>query len=164
LKNSSFGLDYANKTITITDSGEGKFGTSTMANTALALNRSLLSPELTANQVVYISDFAITQSELVAMIEKVSGASWTRKQVDSAVAIEEYQHKLAGGDHMAIYKLIEFGFVTGRYGTWLEESEKLWNDRLGLPKTNIEDVVRDAVEKMRLEVSAAYCSRNSRLI
>jgi hypothetical protein len=30
----------------------------------------------------------------------------------------------------------------------LRVREKLWNDHLGLPKAEIEDVVRDAVEKM----------------
>ena len=135
--------------MTLADAGEGKFSTSTMAHTALALNRSLLSPELTANQVVYISDFATSQSELVSTIEKVSGVSWTRKQVDSVAAVQEYQTKVAEGNGMAVYKLIELGFVSGRYGAWLEESEKLWNDQLGLPKADLEDVVREAVGKMK---------------
>jgi hypothetical protein len=82
------------------------------------------------------------------MTEKVSELSWARRQVDSAAAIEEYRKMLTDGDHMAVYKLIEVGFVTGRYGGWFEESEKLWNDHLGLPKAENEDVVRDAVEKM----------------
>ena len=147
-KNNFLGLNYANRTITLADSGEGKFSTSTMANTALALNRSLLSPDLTANQVVYISDFATSQSELVATIEKVSGKSWTRDTIDSATAIKEYQQRIAKADYSVVGKLISLGFVTGRFGGWFEENEKLWNDEFGLPKASIEDVVRDAVEKM----------------
>lgn len=149
LKNNFLGLDYANKTITFADEGKGKFSTSTMSNTALALKQSLLNPQLTANKVVYISDFATSQSELVATIEKVSGVSWTRKNVDSIAAVEEYKRKVDEGDIMSIYKLVELGFVAGRYGAWLEENERLWNEQLGLPKAQIDEVVKCAVEKMK---------------
>lgn len=102
--------------MTFADEGRGKFSTSTMANTALALNRYLLNPELTKNQVVYISDFATTQSELVAVLERVEGKQWTRKSVDSVQVIEEYKKRYAEGEHLAVYKLIEMGFATGKYG------------------------------------------------
>ena len=149
LKNNFLGLDYANKTITFADAGKGKFSTSTMSNTALALNQSLLNPQLTANKVVYISDFATSQSELVATIEKVSGMSWTRKSIDSIAATEDYNRKVDEGDIMSIYKLVELGFVGGGYGAWLEENERLWNEQLRLPKARIEEVVKNSLEKMK---------------
>ena len=120
-----------------------------MSNTALALNRCLLNPALTANRTIFISDFATSQSELVSVIAQVSGEKWTVKSFDFREATKDYQKRFEEGDPMAVYKLIEIGFVTGRYGGWLEENEELWNRTLGLPKAKIEDVVFDALEKMK---------------
>ena len=149
LKNNFLGLNYATKTMTMADEGKGKFSCSTMENTSLAVNRSLLHPEKTKNTVVYISDFATTQSDLVAAIQRISGEEWTIKKVDSHKAIEENKQKVADGDVFAIYKLIELGFVTGRYGAWLEEKEKIWNETLDLPKEDFEDVVKRGLGKMK---------------
>ena len=120
-----------------------------MSNTAIALNQSLLNPQLTANKVLYISDFATSQSELIATIEKVSGVSWTRKSIDSIAATEEDKRKVDEDDIMSIYKLVELGFVGSGYGAWLEENERLWNEQLGLPKAQIEEVVTSALEKIK---------------
>ncbi|KAK5173792.1 uncharacterized protein LTR77_002473 [Saxophila tyrrhenica] len=149
LKNNFLGLNYATKTITMADEGKGKFSTSTMENTYLAVNRCLLNPEMTKNTVVYISDFVTTQADLVAAIERIRGEKWNVEQFDSYKAIEENKKKVEAGDHLAVYKLIEIGFVTGRYGGWLEEKEKIWNQDLGLPKQEFEDVVRKGLEKMK---------------
>lgn len=89
------------------------------------------------------------------MIEKVSGEPWTRKQIGSQAAIEEYKKKFADGASFAVYKLIELGFVTGRFGGWLEQNEKIWNDQLDLPKQNFEEVVKDALGKIK-EVFEAH--------
>ena len=148
LQNSFLGLDYATRNIIFADAGTGKFSTSTMSNTALALNRCLLNPELTKNQVVYISDFATSQVQLVAALERVGGQEWMRESVDSGQAAEEYQKRYQEGEHAAVYKLIELGFVTGRYGGHLENEEKIWNEVLGLPAAELDEVVRVALEAM----------------
>lgn len=119
-----------------------------MSNTALALNRCLLNPELTKNQVVYISDFAVSQAELVAALERVGGGEWRKKSYDPSRKIEEFQAKYAAGDHLAVYKLIEIGFVSGQYGGWLEENETLWNQKLDLPPAELDDVVKHALDSM----------------
>lgn len=144
------GLDFTTQTATLADDGRGKISASTMENTALALNRSLLNPEATKNSVVYISDFATTQRELVAAIERISGEKWTINKVDSYKAIEEYKTQVAEGDHFAVYRLIELGATTGRYGGWFEEKEKIWNEELGIPKQEFEDVVRKGLEKLKV--------------
>jgi hypothetical protein len=150
LKNNFLGLDYANKTITFVDNGKGKFSCSTMENTTLAVNRALLNPDISKNKCLFISDFATSQSELVEMIENISDEKWTIKKTDSKAAIEENQKKVAEGDHFAVYKLIEIGFVSGRYGGWLEYKEDIMNEKLGLTKNVKEDVVRNALEKMKI--------------
>ncbi|KAK3117409.1 hypothetical protein LTR53_001248 [Teratosphaeriaceae sp. CCFEE 6253] len=148
LQNSFLGLDYANRTVTLYDDGNSKFSTSTMANTALALNRSLLQPEKSKNQAVYISDFATTQAELVDAFEKISGEPWTRQLVHYQTALDEANEKLKAGDPYAVYKQIEIGFASGRYGAWLEEKEKIWNEDLGLPKQDKDDVLRKALKSV----------------
>ncbi|KAK3650987.1 hypothetical protein LTR56_006038 [Elasticomyces elasticus] len=147
-KNSFLGLDYANRTISFYDDGRGKFSTSTLANTALALNRSLLAPEKAKNRRIFISDFALSQEELVQIIERVSGDKWTVKTVDSKARYTEASKKVAEGDPYAVYTQIEIGFATGKYGGHFEEKEELFNDVLGLPKQDKEEVVRAALKSM----------------
>ncbi|KAK5724183.1 hypothetical protein LTR17_013565 [Elasticomyces elasticus] len=142
------GLDYANRTISFYDDGRGKFSTSTLANTALALNRSLLAPEKTKNRRIFISDFALSQEELVQIIERVSGEKWTVKTVDSKARYAEASKKVAEGDPYAVYTQIEIGFATGKYSGHFEEKEELFNDVLGLPKQDKEEVIRNALKSM----------------
>ncbi len=108
-----------------------------------------INPDKTKNVVVYISDFATTQVELVEAIERISGEKWTLKTIESYNAIEENKKQVAEGDHFAVYRLVSLGAVTGRYGGWLEEKEKIWNEELGLPKEEFEDVVTRGLERMK---------------
>jgi len=116
-----------------------------MANTSLALVRSLLNPALTRNTTVFISDFATSQADLVAAFEKVSGEKWTIKTQNSAEVYEEASRKVEAGDPYAVYKQIEIGFTSGKHGAWLEEKERIWNEELGLPAQEKEEVVRRAL-------------------
>ncbi|KAL4863284.1 hypothetical protein BDV12DRAFT_189792 [Aspergillus spectabilis] len=91
--------------------------TAIASNTALALNRILLNPSLSANQIVFLSDFATTQEQL----------AWDN------------------GDAFAGYGLINIGFTKGTYSGHFEPAKKIWNKDLGLPGKELEGVVREAL-------------------
>ncbi|KAF9776891.1 hypothetical protein IL306_004861 [Fusarium sp. DS 682] len=141
------GMHIKEKKFVIWDDGEGWFSCTTEANTALAMVNALTKKwEETKNRIVWISDFAITQNQLLETIEHVSGQKFTVEKVDSEKLIKEKQAAVAAGDPYAIYALIETGFVTGRFGGHLEKEGKIKNDLLGLPKKELEEVVRVALK------------------
>ncbi|KAF4345184.1 2`-hydroxyisoflavone reductase [Fusarium beomiforme] len=141
------GMHIKEKKFVIWDDGEGWFSCTTEANTALAMVNALTKKwEETKNRIVWISDFAITQNQLLETIERVSGQKFTVEKIDSEKFIKEKQAAVAAGDAYAIYALIETGFVTGRFGGHLEKEGEIMNDLLGLPKQEVEDVVRAALK------------------
>ncbi|XXG98003.1 hypothetical protein Hte_004319 [Hypoxylon texense] len=131
------------------DDGDGYFSCTTEENTAAGLIKALKKPDETKNVAVFLSDFAITQKQLLAAIEKIQRVKYATETIDSEAFIREKQEAVRGGDKFATYALIESGFVTGRFGGHLEkEPGEIWNERLGLPKHTLDEVVTDALQSM----------------
>ena len=141
------GLHPAEKKIIFWDDGKGLFSTTTMNNTIKAVVNSLLLPsERTANRSLFVQDFATSQAELLAAIEKICGEKWSVETVNSEAIVADARKRLADGDVSATYDLIQTGFVTGRYGGNLGNEGPLDNELLNLQPTNLEDVVREGLE------------------
>ncbi|RYP55160.1 hypothetical protein DL768_000154 [Monosporascus sp. mg162] len=110
---------------------------------------ALKKPEETKNTNIYLSDFAITQKQLLEAIEKAQGVKYKTESVDSQVLIEEKQEAVQEGDQTAIFALIETGFVTGRFGGHLEkEPGRIMNEQLGLPNRTLDEVVATALRSL----------------
>ncbi|KAH6962708.1 hypothetical protein HG530_006421 [Fusarium avenaceum] len=141
------GMHINKKKFVVWDDGNGWFSTTTEDNTALAMVNALSKKwEDTKNKIIWLSDFAITQNTLLETIERVGGQKLAVEKVDSYQLIKEKQAEVAAGDPYAIYSLIETGFVTGRFGGHLEKEGTIMNEVLGLPKKNLDDVVREALK------------------
>ncbi|KAL4875716.1 NAD(P)-binding protein [Aspergillus karnatakaensis] len=145
LRNNFLGLNYAARTITLTDDGKGPFSTTTLSSTALALNRILINPAPSANQIVFLSDFATSQEELVQTIERLTGEKWKRESINTAEVIPALKKAWDAGDHFAGYGLINIGFTKGTFSGHFEPEKKIWNKDLGLPVNDLEGVVKGAL-------------------
>ncbi|KAI9659032.1 MAG: hypothetical protein M1821_001992 [Bathelium mastoideum] len=144
------GLRPAEKHMIFWDDGKGLFSATTLDNTVRAVINSLLLPsERTANRSLFIQDFATSQAELLAAIEKISGEKWSVETVDSEAIIHDANKRLAEGDKSATWVLIETGFVTGRYGGNLAEEGPIENELLDLQPVSLEDVVREGLETFK---------------
>ncbi|RTE81030.1 hypothetical protein BHE90_004494 [Fusarium euwallaceae] len=144
------GMHIKEKKFVVWDDGDGWFSTTTEENTALALVNALAKKwDETKNQVVWLSDFAITQNMLLAAIERISGQKYTVEKIDTLRFIEEKQAAVAAGDPYAVYALIETGFVTGKFGGHLEKEGRIMNELLGLPKMSLDEVVKAALEAVQ---------------
>lgn len=144
------GMHINEKRFVLWDDGNGWFSTTTEDNTALAMVNALSKKwEDTKNKVIWLSDFAITQNTLLETIERVGGQKLVVENVDSHQLIKEKQAEVVAGDPYAIYSLIETGFVTGRFGRHLEKEGTIMNEVLGLPKKNLDDVVREALKAVK---------------
>jgi nucleoside-diphosphate-sugar epimerase len=135
------GMHVGEKKFVLWDDGEGMFSCTTEENTAAGLIRALKSPEDTKNRTVYLSDFAISQNQLLESIERIQGVKYATESIDSHAYVAEKQAAVAAGDRYAVYSLIETGFVTGRYGGHLEKEGEIMNGKLGLPKKSLDEVV-----------------------
>ncbi|KAJ9131632.1 isoflavone reductase like protein irl [Pleurostoma richardsiae] len=145
------GMRLREKKFVLWDEGNGYFSCTTEENTALALVSALTrSPEETRNKNIFLSDFAVTQRQLLAEIERQLGEKMVVEKVDSYKLVKEKQAAVRAGDRNATYALIETGFVTGRYGGHLEKEGEIWNERLGLPRRSVEEVVQAALKGINL--------------
>ncbi|KAI1181077.1 NmrA-like family protein [Nemania sp. FL0916] len=127
------------------DDGLGLFSCTTEENTAAALLQALKIPEETRNRNIFLSDFAITQTQLLESLERVQGLKYEVQTIDSQKLIEEKQEAFRLGDEDAAFPLIETGFVTGRYGGHLEMEGTIMNKKLGLPKRELDEVVEEGL-------------------
>jgi hypothetical protein len=79
------------------------------------------------------------------VMERLMGEKFERSYVDSKKIIEDAHKRLEEGDQSAAYATIETGFVTGRYSGHLEKEGPLANELLGVPRRNLENVLRDTL-------------------
>ncbi|ORY58568.1 uncharacterized protein BCR38DRAFT_460878 [Pseudomassariella vexata] len=96
-------------------------------NTALGWVRALLRHEETRNRNLYLSDFAVSQKELLGAIER----------------IQRVEYRVG-----EMYTLIETGFVTGRIGSHLQMEGEMMNERLELPRKTPDEVVREPLQAL----------------
>ncbi|EHK23109.1 uncharacterized protein TRIVIDRAFT_27827 [Trichoderma virens Gv29-8] len=144
------GMHIGERRFVFWDDGEGYFSCTTEENSAQGLVNALLTAgtdrDVWKNTNVYLSDFAITQKQLLEAIERIQGVKYTTESIDGHKFIEEKQAAVAAGNATATFDLIETGFVTGRYGGHLEKEGEIQNDKLGLPKQTLDEVVKAALE------------------
>lgn len=144
------GMHIAERKFVLWDDGEGLFSTTTEENTALAVVNALTKKwEETTNKVVLLSDFAVSQKQLLEAVERFTGDKFVTDFIDSEAFILEKQAAAMAGDGGATYALIETGFVTGKYGGHLEQECEIMNDLLELPKRSFDEVVKAAVEAVK---------------
>ncbi|KAI1278863.1 NmrA-like family protein [Xylaria sp. FL0933] len=105
------------------DDGTGYFSCTTEENTVAALLQALKVPEETKNTSIFLSDFAITQKQLLHALEKIQGVKYKTKTIDSEKLIAEKQEAEKRGDGSAIFELVETGFAAGRFGGHHSEQE-----------------------------------------
>lgn len=91
----------------------------------------------------------MSQKQLLEAAERLMGEKFETEFINSESFILEKKAAAAAGDGGATYALIETGFVTGKYGGYLEEEGDIMNDLLELPKPSFDEVVKAAVEAVK---------------
>lgn len=135
------GFDLKNKTATLYDNGTTRFSTTNLHTVALAVVKSLEKPELTKNQYVYVAGFQTSQKEILAIAEKVTDTKWTVKDVPSKDLVESGNAKIQQGDYSGILTLL-IATTFGSDEVGYIDPGKTWNEKLGLPKEDLESAIR----------------------
>ncbi|KAI1861836.1 hypothetical protein JX265_009339 [Neoarthrinium moseri] len=146
--NNFLGMHVSNKKFVFWDDGQGLFSCTTEENTAAGVVQALKTPGLTKNTNVFLSDFAISQKQLLSTIERIQGAKYATETVDSHALIQEKKEAVRAGDGLATFALIETGFVTGRFDGHLEKEGKIMNEKLGQPPKTVDEAVENALKAL----------------
>ncbi|KAK5634793.1 hypothetical protein RRF57_010506 [Xylaria bambusicola] len=115
------GMHVRERRFVFWDDGEGLFSCTTEENTVAGLISALKVPEETKNKNLFLSDFAITQRQLLDAIERIQSIKYRTETIDSEKLIAEKKEAEKQGDESAILALVETGFVTGKFGGHLEK-------------------------------------------
>ncbi|KAH7053452.1 isoflavone reductase [Macrophomina phaseolina] len=142
LKLGFLGFDFASKAATLVDGGTAVFTGTTLPTVANAVIAALRNAEETKNQYVFISSFNISQKDILQVIEKVDNRKWTIKHVASEEVIANGMRMLEEGNPVGVTYLVRGGAL-GKQALGDLRPHGLWNDQLGLPEENIEQVVRE---------------------
>ena len=107
------------------------------------MTRVLQLPTQTANLFLYISDWSLSQNDILASLEKITGERWARNRVSSAAKAKEGKEKMVrDGDATGLYDLVKFSLLAGGYGGDYERDEVVANGLLGLPRVDLDEVVK----------------------
>ncbi len=140
------GFDLQTRKATFVNDGEGKWSTTTLSTVGLAVKNVILDLEGTANQIVYVASFTVSQSDVLAALERVTGSSWELTKVDGEEQRRLGQEKFSKGDFSGAPLLLSYiNCVEGHGGNFATYTET-WNERLDLPKENLDEVLKKIVD------------------
>ena len=152
-----YGFDIKNKKVTFFDDGTTKINTSTWAQCGRALAGLLSLPESGAspavsdwkNKPLYITSWKLSQRDMLDSLHRVMGTSdkdWTITSEPTGDrykrGIEEMNAGSRAGFATAMYTRHFFPHDSGDY----ESKKGLVNDKLGLPKEDLDEATKRAVD------------------
>ena len=137
-----FGFDLASKTARLIDGGNIVFTASTLPTIAKATLAMLEQADETKNKYVYISSLHICQNDILKAVEKIDGQKWTVTHITSEELIAQGKRRIADGDKMGATDLVGGGAL-GKAALGDSRPWGLWDEKLGLPKVELEEAVRE---------------------
>ncbi|KAI4602378.1 hypothetical protein KJ359_009620 [Pestalotiopsis sp. 9143b] len=146
LQTGFLGFDLQGQKATVWDDGKYKFSGITRENVARAVVGVLKNPEATANRHVYVSSFEASLNDLVAAAEKAQDTRYSILHTSTSTEAEAARGALASGNFMAATKLLLVATLNPGYGSNFAEGGRLWNEKLGVPREDVNDVVARVIK------------------
>ncbi|KAL9114980.1 MAG: hypothetical protein Q9227_001223 [Pyrenula ochraceoflavens] len=161
----AYGFDMQNKEVTFYDDGNTKLNTSTLFQTGRAVASLLSLPILPKdendtsvtldsfrNKSCYVSSFFISQKDMFESVLRVTGdkrEDWTIKYEPSNERFERGKEIMKTGDRsgfgMLLYARVLYPDGSGDF------NDKLDNDKLGLPKDDLDEMTKLSLTMKPLE-------------
>ncbi|KAH1493713.1 hypothetical protein LV164_005632 [Aspergillus fumigatus] len=135
------GFDMERRHATILDHGTNRWSATTRSTVGLAAKNAMLGPESVSNQYLFIESFNVSQRDVLAALEDVTGTRWDVTYHD---AEEEKRHaleKLAKGNYSGIPALMRYITCAKGYGGNYMDSEESANKLLSLPAESLHAVL-----------------------
>lgn len=160
----SYGFDLNNKAVTFFDDGEAKIATSTWPQVGRAVAALLSLPikaegsnaeaclEKLKNKLVYVNSFTVSQKDMFQSVLRVTGTKPEEWKITNEPSEERYANgvkALQGGDRTAyIHMMYTRVFYPDGCGD-VESSRGTLNEVLGLPKEDIDEATKIALERAK---------------
>lgn len=158
---SAFGFDIQKKEATFFDEGETKISVSTWPQCGRAVAAILSLPiksdagpslEKYRNQNIYINSFTLNQKEMLDNLLKVTGdkaEDWKITKEPARERLAKAKKGLQSGDRQAFVEVMYTRiFLDDGVGNY-EALGKLANAELGLPKENLDDATKVAIDRSK---------------
>ena len=155
-----FGFDIKNRRVTLYDDGNEKINTSTWELCGRAV-ASLLSLPVTAdaggelavegwkNEGLHMASFLISQRDMLDSLHRVLGTSdedWTITKQPAEERYQQGMQQLQGGDMLGFAKAMYARCFTKGAGGDYETGYGIDNEKLGLPREDLDEATKRAVE------------------
>ncbi|KAL7624633.1 hypothetical protein AAE478_006202 [Parahypoxylon ruwenzoriense] len=158
----TFGMDWKKRTWAFFDDGETKINTTTWRQSGRAVAGLLslpIDPEKEGgaslsgykNRFVYVSSFLVSQKDMFDVVLRVTGtkaSEWTIEREESTQRFRDAQKRRRDGDQTAFPQLLYSRvFYKDGCGNYEVRRGGLDNDVLGLPKEDIDEATKIAIER-----------------
>lgn len=162
----AYGIDINNRTATLFDDGTAKISSSTWPQVGRAVASLLALPikredaastDTTAslndfkNQLVYVSSFLVSQRDMLASLYRVTDtqeSDWTITSEDAKQRYHEGIEQMKQGQRVGFGKMM-YTRVFWDGGEPGNVEHKVINDKLGLPKEDLDEATKRTVERAR---------------
>ncbi|KAF2246302.1 NAD(P)-binding protein [Trematosphaeria pertusa] len=158
-----YGIDIAKREVVFFDDGKQRLNTSTWPQTGRAIAQLLSLPILPQdendknvtlssyrNRFVFVSSFTLNQREMLDSVQRVTGttnADWEISSVPAKQRFEEAQKRMATGDYRAFATVLYTrAFFPGDNAALFEVTHGLDNEKLGLPKEDLDEYTKESVK------------------
>jgi hypothetical protein len=136
-------FDVKQRKAYILDGGDIKFSGSNLDFIGKAVIKILEKPQETENKLLYVHSHHVTQLELLAALEKVTGDTFERIDQKSEDELEVVRPKMLDGDSEATEEVVAVWGVVA--SDW---NDKLANTLLGLKEEDLEETVRNIIAEL----------------
>ncbi|KAF4467250.1 DNA binding [Fusarium albosuccineum] len=142
------GFDINNREARIYNGGNVPFSTGLRDLAAQALYALVTNPERleeAKNKYIHVASYTTTQNEVLSVVEKLTGQKWKVKNLTSEEVLPEALEDVKKGKNWGLaYQVQAILYGKGSDGHAVGDFRPLgiWNERLGLPETTLEDDLR----------------------
>jgi uncharacterized protein YbjT (DUF2867 family) len=126
----------------ILDGGDIKFSASNLEFIGDAVIKILEKSQETENKLLYVHSHYVTQLEVLAALEKVTGEKFERIEENSEAELKKVRPKMLDGDHEAREEVVAIWGVVA--ADW-SKRETFANELLGLKEQDLEETIRRVV-------------------
>ncbi|PGH27414.1 hypothetical protein AJ80_00892 [Polytolypa hystricis UAMH7299] len=153
LKTGFLGFDIANTTAKAWDDkyADATFSATRLPTVAKVVAQSL-SPSLapkTANQYIFVREATLSLRDLLSALEKATGSTFTRNDVDFASAAEEGLAKLSRGDVSGLTYIVISYLINPQSATDFDAAGVVSNHLFDLPEVELQSIVDEVVAEVK---------------
>lgn len=139
------GWNISARTATIFDNGDIYFEATTLDQVGRALAKCLKNHQITRNQYIYVNSFTTTQNEILKALEQTTGDKFTVSKGSVDELWNNGATKAKEGQKLGVLGMLAGAIYGKGHLAQFSSVQGLWNEKLGLPQEDLNEVLRDFI-------------------